>query len=70
MLMQIIKNIVFNVNKTTVPRHLGRWNNNQTLNNIQLKIDYANIDSCGDSLCGLPDHFKPLPVNKGLKSKL
>ena len=36
------------------PQHLGRWK----LNDRQyLKVDYANMDSCGDILCGKPDHF-------------
>ena len=67
MLVQIIKNIVFNRSKTTFPRHLGRWNTDQKIDNIQLKIDYANLDSCGDRLCGLPDHFKNLKVKKDFK---
>lgn len=35
--------------------HLGRWDLN---NKNYLKTDYANMDSCGDILCGKPDHFK------------
>lgn len=30
---------------------LGRWKIND---NIQRKIDLANIDNCGDRLCGIP----------------
>ena len=40
--------------KKTVPKPLGRWNHQ----NHNLKADYANMDSCGDILCGKPDHFK------------
>jgi len=46
--------------KDNTPRHLGRWR----LDDKQyLKVDYANMDSCGDILCGKPDHFKPLNNN-------
>ena len=31
------------------PTKLGRWN---TLDNIDIKSALANIDSCGDRLCG------------------
>ena len=50
---QVVKNLIRPIKKT--PRHLGRWNLNE---NNNLKIDYANIDSCGDHLCGLPSQFK------------
>ena len=30
---------------------LGRWRIND---NIKRKIDLANIDNCGDKLCGIP----------------
>lgn len=33
---------------------LGRWNRE---GDIYLKVDYANLDSCGDRLCGLPTQF-------------
>ena len=36
---------------------LGRWKLND---NVKRKIDLANIDNCGDNLCGIP-------VNKDLK---
>ena len=36
---------------------LGRWKLND---NVKRKIDLANIDNCGDRLCGVP-------VNKDLK---
>ena len=38
--------------KPTV-RHLGRWNIHD---NTFKKVDSANIDNCGDKLCGI---FKP-----------
>ena len=56
-IINIIKNLIFNKPKT-VNKHLGRWNNNDSDSNNKLKIDYANLDSCGDKLCGNPDHFK------------
>ncbi|OUU62279.1 MAG: hypothetical protein CBC22_04750 [Alphaproteobacteria bacterium TMED62] len=33
----------------TPPPKLGRWN---TMDNIDIKSALANIDSCGDKLCG------------------
>ena len=34
---------------------LGRWNLND---NTEIKAQLANMDSCGDSLCGSPPEFK------------
>ena len=62
--IQIIKNIFVRSNKTSFPRHLGRWNINDNINHTQLKIDYANIDSCGDRLCALPQYLKKNKINK------
>ena len=39
---------------------LGRWKLND---NIKRKIDLANIDNCGDHLCGIP-------ISKELKSTI
>ena len=36
-------------------RPLGRWGLG---GDSYLKADYANMDSCGDVLCGKPDYFK------------
>ena len=33
----------------TAPTKLGRWNR---LDNVNIKATLANIDSCGDRLCG------------------
>ena len=35
--------------KPTPPPKLGRWN---TVDNIDIKSALANIDSCGEKLCG------------------
>ena len=35
--------------KPMPPPKLGRWN---TMDNIDIKSALANIDSCGDKLCG------------------
>ena len=58
--MSSVYNIVIsNINKyiymetrsiITDPK-LGRWRVND---NIKRKIDLANIDNCGDKLCGIP----------------
>ena len=42
------------------PQHLGRW---KLKNNSDSKADYANMDSCGDILCGKPDYFKKKTIN-------
>jgi hypothetical protein len=34
---------------------LGRWN---TSDNYSIKQTLANMDSCGDSLCGTPKKYK------------
>jgi len=46
--------------KKTIPHQLGRWKIND---NIQRKIDLANIDNCGDRLCGIP-------INEELKKSI
>ena len=47
--------------KTIIPHHqLGRWKLND---NVQRKIDLANIDNCGDRLCGIP-------INEELKKTI
>tara|TARA_B100000902_G_scaffold350664_1_gene360137 strand:+ start:180 stop:371 length:192 start_codon:yes stop_codon:yes gene_type:complete len=33
---------------------LGRWN---LQDNIDIKMTLANMDCCGDALCGKPEHF-------------
>lgn len=48
--MRNIKNIFKdNSNK------LGRWN---LKDNQEIKCTLANMDSCGDSLCGKPENYK------------
>ena len=55
---------VFNIVKSNINKYifmnsrciitdpkLGRWRIND---NIKRKIDLANIDNCGDKLCGIP----------------
>jgi hypothetical protein len=55
----LIKKIMSPFIKKEIPKPLGRW----TLNNKTfLKADYANIDSCGDNLCGKPDTLKKLQI--------
>ncbi len=41
-------------NRKPQVKMLGRWNRED---DIYLKVDYANLDSCGDRLCGLPTQF-------------
>jgi len=33
---------------------LGRWN---LKDNEEIKGNFANMDCCGDSLCGIPDNY-------------
>ena len=51
----IIRNIpilrYFSTKNIIPQQQLGRWRLND---NIQRKIDLANIDNCGDRLCGIP----------------
>lgn len=52
---------LFNRYSTITPNYyLGRWKLND---NINRKIDLANIDNCGDILCGIP-------ISKELKEKI
>ena len=44
---------------------LGRWN---LKDNTEIKAHLANMDSCGDSLCGSPKEFKE-SINTILKTK-
>lgn len=39
---------------------LGRWN---LQHNEEIKATLANMDSCGDSLCGSPKEFKQSITN-------
>ena len=41
-------------NRKPPVKMLGRWNRED---NIYLKVDYANLDSCGGRLSGLPTQF-------------
>ena len=55
MLSVIANNIGRYINRNTkciiTDPKLGRWRIND---NIKRKIDLANIDNCGDKLCGIP----------------
>ena len=43
---------LFNTGRNIIVHpQLGRWKLND---NIKRKIDLANIDNCGDNLCGIP----------------
>ena len=46
-----------NLKRKEPVQHLGRWNLANS-DQWELKSDYANLDSCGDRLCGKPDYFK------------
>ena len=58
-----ITNVVSRNNKSTT--NLGRWN---TLDNHQIKCTLANMDSCGDSLCGTPTEYKK-HINNIIRNK-
>jgi hypothetical protein len=55
MLRIIFKNIIEKFTKSEPKRPLGRW---QLNNDNFLKTDYANLDSCGDKICGKPEFYK------------
>ena len=62
--IKIFKNIIkilkySNVNNSTV----GRWN---ILDNQEIKATMANMDCCGDSLCGKPTNYT-IQINSILK---
>ena len=40
---------------------LGRWN---IQDKPYLKADYANMDSCGDIICGKPEYYKNITNTK------
>ena len=42
-------------------RPLGRWQVNDK--NALLRASYANMDSCGDSLCGTPAKYNEVAKN-------
>jgi len=45
--------------------NLGRWNLNH---NSEIKANLANMDCCGDSLCGNPHTFSN-SINESLKKQ-
>lgn len=51
MFSKLVRNLFF---RKEVIRPLGRWNPNEK---PDLKAHYANLDSCGDSLCGNPIYY-------------
>lgn len=36
------------------PTKLGRWEHRQTSKQLEIKLTWANIENCGDQLCGNP----------------
>ena len=55
MLRSTFKVIFEKFTKPEPKRPLGRW---QLTNENFLKTDYANLDSCGDIICGKPEFYK------------
>jgi len=53
--------LLSNLFRKELPKPLGRWN---TTDNPFIKADYANMDSCGDVLCGNPNHFTKTKTTK------
>ena len=50
-ILDLLKSII----KPTIHQSkLGRWN---LKDNIDIKMTLANMDCCGDSLCGKPEQF-------------
>ena len=40
------------------PTHLGRWEHRQTDKHLDFKQMWANMDHCGDIICGNPETLK------------
>ena len=57
--------LLSNLFRKELPKPLGRWN---TTDNPFIKADYANMDSCGDVLCGTPNHFTKPKTAKTTKT--
>ena len=50
-----------NIFKKDAVKTLGRWKIEKDTKE-DLKILYANYDSCGDKLCGIPSYYTLKPV--------
>ena len=65
--LRIIKN---SLSRKPQVKMLGRWN---ISDNLYLKVDYANLDSCGDRLCGKPNQLTKIiniTSNKNINKKI
>ena len=62
--MNVIKNLKNNIFKSHVKPTLGRWGQihdmgeNKCLKKEELLIRQANMDNCGDLICGIPKYEK------------
>ena len=69
--MQYIVKFLKNFIPKTLPKPLGRWNNDCHLK-INKKIDFANEDHCGpcgEKLMNTNRHFINLQTNKNILNK-
>ncbi len=67
MFYQIVRNYLM---RKPIQRPLGRWNPSD---NSNLKAHYANLDSCGDKLCGDPKYYiqgRPMVSGKNMDKKV
>ena len=55
----MIRRILAMTPKTTLGKtKLGRWEHQQTQQQLEIKLTWANADHCGDSICGRPEQIK------------
>lgn len=69
MLSRLIKNRFIKRFFTNDRLKLGRWETNTNEKNKEIKIYYANIDNCGDIICGNPERKYNEIVEKKDKEK-
>ena len=61
-ILNYLKNISF---KPHTPVPLGRWN----YQNPDLKANFANLDHCGDKICGSPEILKSYKLSNISEAK-
>ena len=64
--LKLIRTISSMINKRNTVTTLGRWN---LKDREDIKGSLANMDCCGDNLCGSPEEYKE-KVNEILSEKI
>lgn len=63
MFLKIVNNIARRRIVNRPPVSLGRWEHRVNEKQQDLKILWANIDHCGDIICGKPENIKIVSDN-------